>query len=73
MSRKLPSWKKLLKTEPGNRVMSDEEKIPHLPAGRIFYESLAYVGDNPLAVLMFSVINYMFLVAGVSVWATGLF
>ena len=53
--------------------MSNEEKIPHLPAGRIFYESLAYVGDNPLAVLMFSVINYMFLVAGVSVWATGLF
>ena len=53
--------------------MSDEEKIPHLPAGRIFYESLVYIGDNPLAVLMFSVINYMFLVAGVSVWATGLF
>ena len=54
-------------------MMSSEDKIPHLSVSEIFCGGAADLRDNLSAMLTFSVINYMFLVAGISCRSTWLF
>lgn len=53
--------------------MSDEEIIPHLPVMVVFRQSALYLKNNLAAMMMFAVVNYLFLVALFSVWSTWLF